>query len=381
MRRATLSFLAMGLMSQTGVMAQDPPKPAGQNKPAAGAKPKAEQPGTPAPAAAAPVGRRILEIGPGDQTLPIVDATAYFEFKGLTVEQLVGMLKARINSNISIKEEIKKAIVPDTVFSSDQLEALVQSLPALVEGLTIEHADNIMVIGGFPHTGKTANTVFLPVSLEPLVTGNTGGPFAIIGGGQPMEPEKKVLLIKSTLEAVRRGVELDCRVRGTSTSPTLILELHSETNLLLLGGPSEQVEAASKVLSALGLRVNSGRGAAGGGSAMGIGGGGMMPGGGGGVPGGGVGGPGRSIRGGAGGFPGAAPGGGFGGPGGAPGAGPGGPGVGAPGGAPRGGAPVGGGIPGAPGTGPGGPGGAPGGGPVPEQQFEGPVEPVQPLVP
>ncbi len=399
MRRATLSFLAMSLLPQAGLLAQDPPKPAGQPKPAganpAGAKPKPApgQPAKPAPAATneGRATRAIYEITPSNTELPPVDPNSHFEFKGLTVEQLVGLVKAKINSNISIKEEIKKAIVPDTVFASDQLEGLIQVLPALVEGLTIEPADNILVIGGFPNTGRTANTVFLPVSLEPLLTGNMGnGPFGMLGGGQrePLEPAKKVAMIKATLDAVQRGVELDARLRGTPRGSDLVVEMHQETSLLMLGGPAEQVEAASKVLTALGLRINSGRNSAGSASTgMGAPGGGGGPGRGnrgGGNPSGPQGGfGGGGFQGGIGGFGGGLGGGsvqgGFGG-GGIGGFGGGGPGVGGPGGAP-GSAP--GGAPGA-----GSPGGAPapgggGGGasPAPEQSQDGAGEPFQPIIP
>jgi len=134
MRRASLSFLALGLLPTAPILAQETPKP---KPPAVPAKP--EPPKKPPQVKKVdPSNRSILEITETDERIPdVVDPDVYFEFKGLTVEKLVKLIKPRIKINLSVKDEIKKAVVPDTVFSSDQLMSLLQSLPSLVDGLTL----------------------------------------------------------------------------------------------------------------------------------------------------------------------------------------------------------------------------------------------------
>jgi len=319
----------------------------------------------------APSERIIHTITKIDQHLPPDGEDIHWEFQGLMVEDLIRLIKPRLKGNLTLKDEIKKAPVPDTlVFSQMEFESLVQSLPALVEGLTIENADNILVIGGRAHLEKEKTTLFLPVNLEPLfepgnpafrmmrnfVGGAEGGSLspAEQADKEKAKAQEKDLKIKAALDAVRRGVELDARLRGEKGAPSLTMEIHPETNLLLVGGPVEQVDAASKVLSALGVPVRTPRPYGGGsmesmpsgGAGMGMGGG-MMPGLGGGM------GMGAGMPG-MGGGPG-----GMGGPGMQPGArnrrgGPGMPGGTPPGGIPPGGVAPGGGAPGFP--------GAPGGG-------------------
>jgi hypothetical protein len=240
------------------------------------------------------------------------DELQRLEIQDISVKEFFERVKSlNLFSTLVIKDNVGEEMMPHTVVRARELSNFILQLGQFTDSIEVKMPngdESIIVVSGKPKLAGKPNILFVPVNLEPLLAG-------INEPNEGAKIEKRMEKIKRIQIVIDQGVELDGSVRGLKPTVPLKMMVHPETNLLFLAGQTEQVEAASKILSALGAHIQlqdmmgggwrtvpGGSGMGGPGMGMGfggLGGGGMMPG---------MGGPGMGMPGMGGGF-GPAPGG------------------------------------------------------------------------
>ena len=255
MRGTIAGLLILGLVGLP-LAAQVAPAP----KPPA-APPVATQPNQPPKPGATPPVKKVPERKFTEKLVPFSSLSEFtsedlegldddlqrLEIRDISVKKFFERIKVlNLFSTLVIKDNLGDEMMPHTVVRARDLSKFILQLGQFTDSIEVVRSSNsdesIIVVSAKPKPAGKPNILFVPVNLEPLLAGIRDATIQ----------EKKFMGIE---KAIAQGVELDMEVRGLKPTVALKLMMHRETSLLFVAGPTEQVEVAIKILSALGARI------------------------------------------------------------------------------------------------------------------------------
>ena len=257
MRGTIAGLLILGLVGSP-LAAQVAPAPKPPAAPPVATQPnQPPKPGATPPVKKEPQGKVDRDLIPITSTLPaltrldfealIGNETIFLEIRDISVKEFFERIKVlNFFSTLVIKDNLGDEMMPHTVVRARDLSNFILQLGQFTDSIEVVRSSNsdesIIVVSAKPKPAGKPNILFVPVNLEPLLAGIRDATIQ----------EKKFMGIE---KAIAQGVELDMEVRGLKPTVALKLMMHRETSLLFVAGPTEQVEVAIKILSALGARI------------------------------------------------------------------------------------------------------------------------------
>jgi len=250
MRAAFVGLLTFGLLGSP-LAAQVAPTPKPPAAPPVATLPnQPPKPGVTTTVKKEKTGKRIPITSLSDVSARVewmaLDDEDQIEIKDITVREFFKLVQAiGFFGTIVIKDNLKDEMMPQTILLKRGLGDYIFTLDKFADDFEVklvEGSAEVLVVSAKPKSSGKANTLFMPVNLEPLLAGIR----------EPELKQRKVMDIKN---AISQGVELETQMRGLKPTVDLKLMMHAETSLLFVAGPTEQVDVAIKILSALGARI------------------------------------------------------------------------------------------------------------------------------
>jgi hypothetical protein len=250
MRAAFVGLLTFGLLGSP-LAAQVAPKPKPPEFPPVATLPnQPPKPGVTTTVKKEKTGKRIPITSLSDVSARVewmaLDDEDQIEIKDITVREFFKLVQAiGFFGTIVIKDNLKDEMMPQTILLKRGLGDYIFTLDKFADDFEVklvEGSAEVLVVSAKPKSSGKPNTLFMPVNLEPLLAGIR----------EPELKGKKVMDIKN---AISQGVELETQMRGLKPTVDLKLMMHAETSLLFVAGPTEQVDVAIKIFSALGARI------------------------------------------------------------------------------------------------------------------------------
>jgi len=169
---------------------------------------------------------------------------AVLEIRDISIKDFIGKIKTKKNiPPIVLAESAEKMMLPLSIIRADGLIRYVVSLGEVMDSIELKQpiieGGLVVYICGKVEYSTKPKKLFIPVNLNEILKNDK-------------------FTIKTIEDAIRRGVEMDEKMRGSISTTPLVLFVHHDTGLLFLGGQAEQVEVASRILAALGGQLPPG---------------------------------------------------------------------------------------------------------------------------
>ncbi len=168
----------------------------------------------------------------------MVQEYVVLEIRDISLKDFIGKIKNnRKLPIITLAESAEKAMLPLSIVPSNELVNYVVSLDAFMNSIEfnppIKEGVIVYNICAKVNYSSKPKTLFIPVNLNEIL-------------------KNEKFTIKTIEDVIRKGVDMDEKMRGSISTTPLVMSVHQDTGLLFLGGQVKQVEVACTILAALG---------------------------------------------------------------------------------------------------------------------------------